>query len=101
MIAATVPGERVVVLDADGLGWEKEDTAEALSAVRPRLVGMTVNSYTLSLVEEYASLARAAGAEVIVGGPHASLAPLDFFKNCQSVRYVVRVYVEMIFPELI
>ncbi len=100
-LAATVPAARGVVLDADGLGWGQEDTAQALERLRPRLVGMTVNSYTLALVEEYAVLARAAGAEVIVGGPHASLAPLDVFSRCPTVQYVVRGEGELIFAELV
>jgi hypothetical protein len=100
-LAATTSPQQVAVLDADGLGWDRERTWQALAHLRPALCGMTVNSYTLALVQEYAAIAEDLGISVMVGGPHASLAPVDVFSKCPSVTYAVRGEGEAIFPELI
>lgn len=100
-LAATVSAEEVLVLDADGLRWDEAQTFTELKRLRPRLVGMTVNSYTLELVERYAAQLTAHQIPVLVGGPHASLAPVDVFHRCPSVTYVARGEGEVIFPELV
>lgn len=100
-LAATVPPEEVVVLDADGLRWDEPQTLAAVERLRPRLIGLTVNSYTLELVEQYAAQLVARRIPVIVGGPHASLAPVDVFSRCPSVQYVARGEGEVLFPELV
>ena len=100
-LAATVGEEDVLVLDADGLKWDQAQTLTELKRLRPRLVGMTVNSYTLELVERYAAQLTAHQIPVLVGGPHASLAPVDVFHRCPSVTYVARGEGEVIFPELV
>ena len=100
-LAATTSPQQVTVLDADGLGWDRERTRQALAHLHPALCGMTVNSYTLALVQEYAAIAEDLGISVVVGGPHASLAPVDVFSKCPSVKYVVRGEGEVIFPELL
>lgn len=99
-VAAAVPASAAVVLDADGLGLDDAQAHAVIVALRPRLVGFTVTSYTLELVEKFAAPLRAAGIAGIAGGPHASLAPLDVLAHCPSLDYVVRGEGEAIFPEL-
>lgn len=100
-LAAMVPPDEVAVLDGDGNDWDEEQTITAVRALAPCLVGMTVTSYTLELVERYAGRLAALGIAVMVGGPHASLRPLDVFARCPSVSYVVRGEGEVIFPQLV
>jgi radical SAM superfamily enzyme YgiQ (UPF0313 family) len=100
-LAATVPRTDVVVLDADGEGWTDEQTLLEVLARQPGLVGMTVTSYTLELVERFAKPLAERGVAVMVGGPHASFAPHDVLARCPSVRFVVRGEAEVIFPEIV
>lgn len=100
-LAATVSPRDVVVLDADGEGWTAEQTTTEVMAHRPGLVGMTVTSYTLGLVERFAKPLAEHGIAVMVGGPHASFAPQDVLTRCPSVRFVVRGEAEVIFPEIV
>ena len=99
-VAATVAPEDAVVLDADGLGLSDAEAQARVLALSPKMVGFTVTSYTLELIENFAAPLRAAGILVMVGGPHASLAPLDVLSRCPSVDYVVRGEGEVIFPEI-
>ncbi len=100
-LAATVRPTEVVVLDADGEGWSAEKTVLEVLARQPGLVGMTVTSYTLELVERFAKPLAERGIAVMVGGPHASFAPQDVLARCPSVRFVVRGEAEVIFPEVV
>lgn len=100
-LAATVSQADAVVLDADGSHWSGERTLSEVLARQPALVGMTVTSYTLSLVERFARPLAARGIAVMVGGPHASFAPRDVLARCPSVRFVVRGEAEVIFPEVV
>jgi anaerobic magnesium-protoporphyrin IX monomethyl ester cyclase len=100
-LAATVSPPDAVVLDADGAHWSAERTLSEVLAREPVLVGMTVTSYTLDLVERFARPLAARGIAVMVGGPHASFAPQDVLARCPSVRFVVRGEAEVIFPEIV
>lgn len=100
-LAAMAAPDDVAVLDADGLGLDDAQVVRVLERLRPRLVGMTVNSYTLELIERHAAAFASMGLPVMVGGPHASLAPADVFIRCPSVHYVVRGEGEVIFSEII
>ncbi|MFO0577457.1 MAG: radical SAM protein [Polyangia bacterium] len=99
-LAATVPPDEVAVLDADGLGLDAARAHALIRGLRPKLVGLTVSSYTLELIETFAAPLKESGIAIAVGGPHASLAPLDVLARCPSVDYVVRGEGEVIFPEL-
>lgn len=99
-VAATVLPAEVVILDADGLGLDDAQAQAAILALQPRLVGFTVTSYTLELIEKFAAPLRDAGIVGMAGGPHASLAPLDVLARCASLDYVVRGEGEVIFPQL-
>lgn len=100
-LAATCDPADVCILDAEGLGWDDSQTHAEVRARKPLLVGVTVTSYTLELVERFVAPLRKAEISIIVGGPHASLAPLDVFARCPSVDYVVRGEGEVIFSELV
>lgn len=99
-LAAVAGAELAVVLDADAEGWSAEKTACEVLRRRPRLVGFTATSFTLELIEAQALLLSDAGVRVIVGGPHATLEPLDVFRRCPSVSYVYRGEGEPVFREL-
>jgi radical SAM superfamily enzyme YgiQ (UPF0313 family) len=99
-LAATVDESLVEVVDADGMGWSWDRAIAEVLARRPRMVGMTVTSFTTDLVERFASAVRVAEVTIVVGGPHASLAPIDTFERCPSVDYVVCGEGEVVFAEL-
>lgn len=99
-LAAVAGGELAVVLDADAEGWSTEESLREVLARRPRLVGFTATSFTLDLIEAHARGLRDAGVTVIVGGPHATLEPLDVFRGCSSVSFVFRGEGEPVFREL-
>lgn len=99
-LAATVSPDDAVVLDADGLGLDEAATLAAIAAHDPAVVGMTATSYTLEIIERYASALAGRGVTVIVGGPHASLEPLGLLSSCPSVHHVFRGEGEPVFPEI-
>lgn len=99
-VAATVPPSVAVILDADGLGLDDAQAQAVILALRPRLVGFTVTSYTLELVEKFAMPLRESGIVGMAGGPHASLAPFDVLARCPSLDYVVRGEGEVVFPQI-
>jgi anaerobic magnesium-protoporphyrin IX monomethyl ester cyclase len=100
-VAASVPKEFVVVLDADGLGWSPAETEAHLCAARPRLLGLTATTYTLDIVERWAAVAHGLGARVVAGGPHASLDPLGLLRACPSVEAAVGGEGELVFPQIV
>jgi len=89
------------VIDAEGMGWSKEKTVLEALALNPKLVGFTATSYTLHIVEQFASCFKAAGVTVMVGGPHASVAPQNLFDECPSVDIVVRGEGEMVIEAIL
>ena len=101
VLAATVHPSQCTVIDADALGFNEDQAVSAVLGFSPKAVGMTVTSYTLDLVERYAARFAEHGILVIVGGPHATLAPADTLQRCPSVDVLVRGDGERVFPELV
>lgn len=89
------------VLDAEGERLTQQETEERLQTIAPKIIGLTATSFTLEIVEQWAKFAKSIQAQVIVGGPHASLAPKSIFEKCPSVDYVVRGEGEVIINELL
>lgn len=89
------------MLDADGEGLDEAATLGEIDALSPRVVGLTATSYTLELIERYARLFAARGITVIVGGPHASLAPVDLLCRCPSVQHAFMGEGEPVFPDIV
>jgi len=100
-LAAVDRNNLIQVFDAEGEGLNKEETKITLREIKPKVLGLTVTSFTLDIVEEWAAFAKSINAIVIVGGPHASLAPNDVFDKCPSVDFIVRGEGEVIINELI
>lgn len=100
-LAATVSPSEALVLDADGEGWSDEEALERVLAVGPQAIGLTATSFTLDLVERWAGRFASAGLRVLVGGPHASLAPDDLLRRCPSVEAAFRGEGEVCFPEIV
>lgn len=100
-LAATVSLDGARVIDADGEGWSDDDTWEQVARLGPSYLGLTATSYTLGLVEAWAARARAAGLRVLVGGPHATLAPHDLLDVCPSVDAVFCGEAEEAFPTIV
>ncbi len=98
---ASVAGPSVGVVDADGMGWGEDETVARVLDLAPLAVGMTLTSYTVPLVNTFARRFRQAGLTVIVGGPHASLAPQDTFARCPDVDWVVRGEAEVVIEDLV
>ena len=100
-IAACAPPSATLVIDADTEGWSDAKAFEQVVAHQPRAVGMTATSYTLDLVEKWARMFIEVGIRVIVGGPHATLAPADLLRRCPSVEAVVRGEGEVVINALL
>ena len=98
---AAAASDDAIVLDADGLGWTYGETLTRVAALEPLAVGLSVTSFTLDRVERYARALGALGLAVIVGGPHASLAPADTLRRCPSVSWLVRGEGEVVFADLV
>ena len=100
-LAATVSDSDALVIDADGRGWDEDRARAEVLSLSPSAVGLTATSFTLDLVECWASRFAAQGIRIIVGGPHASLEPRDLLGRCPSVEAVVRGEGEVVFPEIV
>lgn len=100
-LAATVPADSAIVVDADGLNYSQTETLMRICAIHPVAVAMTVTSFTLDQVEQLAAIFLEANIPTIVGGPHASLAPEDTLKRCPSVQWAIRGEGELVFPEIV
>lgn len=100
-LAAVVGPQGAVVVDADGEDLDADVALQRVAELAPLAVGMTATSYTLELVETWAARFRSLGLRVIVGGPHASLAPVDLLDRCPSVEAVVRGEGEEAMPALV
>lgn len=91
----------IQVLDAEGEGLTQIETEQYLKQISPKVIGLTITSFTLDLVEQWAGYAKSIGAVVVVGGPHASLAPEDTFNKCPSVDFIIRGEGEIIINEFL
>jgi radical SAM superfamily enzyme YgiQ (UPF0313 family) len=100
-LAAVDRNDLISVFDAEGELLNDEQTRSILRTSGCQILGLSATSYTLDFVEKWAFFAKEIGAQVIVGGPHASLAPQDVFLKCPSVDVVVRGEGEMIINELV
>jgi radical SAM superfamily enzyme YgiQ (UPF0313 family) len=89
-IAAMFPKEDAYVLDAEGLDLTDEETKEEILKRNPKILGLTATSFTLDMVEKWASWAKKNSIKVLVGGPHGSAEPQNLFETCPSADYLVR-----------
>ncbi len=89
------------MVDADALGLGPDECLRHVLGMDPVAVGMTVTSYTLDLIEGVAERFAFHGVPVIVGGPHATLAPSETLLRCPSVDLLVRGEGEAVFPEVV
>ncbi len=99
-LAAMDSDNLVEVLDAEGLKLTDDETKELLRRKRPKIIGLTITSFTIEIIEYWAGFGKELGATILVGGPHASLAPEDVLIKCPSVDIVVRGEAEEIINEL-
>eukprot|EP01084_Bolivina_argentea_P063800 116402_1 len=98
--------KRCQVLDADGLNWNQNQTLKHLKyySTMPKAIGMTVTTGTTHIAQKWASLIKSeldANIKIIVGGPQASLAPLNTIKECPSIDYIVKGEGELIFEDIV
>ena len=100
-LAAVDRNNLISVFDAEGELLDNKQTRAILRKSGCRILGLSATSYTLDYVEKWASFAKEIGAHVIVGGPHATLAPQDVFLKCPSVDVIVRGEGELIINELV
>ena len=100
-LAAVDRNNLISVFDAEGELLDDAQTKVILSNSGCKILGLSATSYTLEYVEKWAHFGKEIGAQVIVGGPHASLAPSDIFLKCPSVDMVVRGEGEIIINELV
>lgn len=100
-IAANLNEEDVVIIDADALNLTTEETIIEIKKKSPKVIGMTATSFNLDTINEWSSWAFDNNIDVIVGGPHATIYPMDIFKKCHGVNYVVRGEGDLIITELL
>lgn len=100
-LAATVPRDQAVVLDADGMDLTERETWNAIQKLGPRYLGLTATSFTLEIIEAWSKRAHESGIGVIVGGPHATLEPNQLLATYPSVSAVFRGEGEVSFPRLV
>lgn len=100
-LAAVDDKNIIEVFDAEGLNLSDDETKRVLKSHKPLIIGLSVTSFTLKIIEYWASFAKEINAITIVGGPHASLSPKDTFDKCPNIDYVVRGEGELIINELI
>lgn len=100
-LAAVERNNLIQVFDAEGENLTDEQTENLLQELKPRIVGLTVTSFTLELVEKWAKFCKTLNAKIIVGGPHPSLSPHNTFEKCPSVDFIVRGEGEVVINELI
>ena len=100
-LAAVDRNDVIQVFDAEGEGVSIEKTEDFLIEIRPKIVGLSATSFTLGIVERWAHFCKSLGAVIIVGGPHASLAPKHTFDSCPSIDFIVRGEGEVVINDLI
>jgi len=97
IIAATVPGHEVQILD-----MRVDPTLETtLAEFGPDLVGITGYTTDVPRMRQICSQVKATSPETttVVGGYHATLCPEDF--DLEAVDYIVSGEGELTFPELV
>lgn len=87
-LAAMVPEEDVIVLDADGLELTHEETIEKILELNPIAVGMTLTTYTFDMISKYTNPLKELGFIIIIGGPQASLDPTGTLEKLPSADWV-------------
>lgn len=99
---ASVDNKNIIeVFDAEGHNLTIEQTKNVLVKHKPQIIGLSVTSFTLDIIEYWAKFGKSINATIIVGGPHASLAPKDTLEKCPSVDFVVRGEGELVINSLI
>lgn len=100
-LAAVDRNNIIEVLDAEGEGLSVSQTEEILLKKRPKIIGLSLTSFTIDIVNKWAKFAKTINAIVIAGGPHPSLSPLKTFNSCPHIDYIVRGEGEVIINELL
>ena len=102
-LAATVSSQDCIVIDAEALDYTFEKTVRTVEDRNPVLVGFSVTTMTMHLVESYAAAIRIAlpNTLILVGGPQATAAPDTVLAECPSVDLLFRGEGEESFPRVI
>jgi radical SAM superfamily enzyme YgiQ (UPF0313 family) len=88
-----MPGREVVLVD---------EAYQKLPDIKPGdLVGLTCTALNSARVAEIARQAKAAGARVAVGGPHASHTPFKARAEVPEIDQVVVAHGEEVFPRIV
>ncbi len=99
-LAAMFPPGTTKIFDAEAEGDNESTAQEKLTVMDPRIAMMTASSFTLPLIERWAAWFKSRGVLVIVGGPHATLRPLDLFTQCPSLDIAIRGEAELVLPRV-
>ncbi|NUM32973.1 MAG: radical SAM protein [Candidatus Brocadiae bacterium] len=91
---------RIKVIDAEALFWNEDNARREIMRWQPKILGLTATTFTLDIVERWAKWAKGVAIKVVVGGPHATLAPYDLLEKCPSVDYIIRGEGEEIFHKV-
>jgi len=96
-------GHSVELLDALTLGWGPADTAQAVAATQPGVVGLS--SYTMTKFMAYEVLRqvklRLPEVVTVMGGPHATVSPESIFEESEDLDIILRGEAENGMAELV
>ncbi len=97
-LAAMFNEDEYLILDAEVEGLDEEQARQKIGLINPRLVALTVSSFSLKLYERWAKWFKRNNIIVVAGGPHPTLMPEDFFNKCPNIDWAIRGEGELVFP---
>jgi len=87
-LAAMVTSDECKVLDADALNFSLQETIDHVIALSPKVVGLTLTTYTFDMIEKVSLPLFNAGFDILIGGPQATLNPKETMEKLPYVRWI-------------
>ncbi len=82
-------GVETKIMDAEALGFPHDEIYEVLKQQAPDFVGVSMFTYNRFSAFKVAEAAKKMGAQVVVGGPHATFTPAEILTDIADIDYVV------------
>ena len=99
--SAEKDGHRVRILDAFALGMSWGEFESEVRKEKADLIGMGGMTPTIDNTLRAARVCRAHTRTLVVGGPHVSVQPQEFFRECPEADFGIMGEGEAAFPELV
>lgn len=92
-VAATLEKSdiNVQVVDPTLIGYNVEETKEAILKLDPTIIGLTSYTSTIPLIYKLAQALKKESKDliIVVGGPHVSALPLHTLKECTAIDMII------------